>query len=1127
MVSIRRTLGLLLLVLVPLARGASAETMLRFPDGEGQVAVEGRLGERYVLVPVTIEGPGGEATGLFVVDTGATNTVVSARLAQRLGLPELRRLEVGTAGDDVAAGLHATVAVRVGGVAYPRLPVVVADLDVLRVPAIEGLLGLDFLREAAFRLDLDNARLTLLPPEIAAEPPADATRGRWVGRQLHVPVDAPGFGRGWVMLDTGSNGGLVLGDGFDEEADGRLAAMPWTPEIHGSLAGLEPERSVVLPRLEALGRSHDGVAALLPNQRTDRDTANLGLEVLGERVLCFDPWGSSGPSLWLEDVDREVDLADSGSDAFGNTAVMRLLRADRFDEALALVEAGVDITARGTRGKTLMHAAAGAGATEVVAALLDAGAAASPKMALDTTPLWAAASTGESGAVALLLDRGAKTDEADEHGDTPLHAAIDGRHTETVALLLARGADPDAHSGLSGRPLHNAARLNDPGLAEALLDAGADPDGFGGKPTPLHVAVPGGAEEVFSLLLDRGADAGIGMADGRSTLALAASEGRVGLVRRLLEDEPAEPELQAAVAAAARAGKIEATAVLLHALPESTPGDGVTPFFPDTAEPLVLPLKRLGARLAVEGSLDGGPPLTLLLATEQRATLLLPAAAARLGSSPITTVAGGRQRDQVPVYAASSLDLGGTRVPGVTVAGFDDPSVLDAASIDGVLGADVLHRLDLTIDFAAATLTLHPPGAEPAIGEGAAVVRTIDGVPCVEGVTPGVGRGWFRIGTGTGLGVALGRGFHEEAGDPLAGLPTRGAGRARWVPGPEFDTQEVPLPRFEAFGTAWDAVEAQVGRPVNRALRLGDAGVLGAACFAGRRLRMDGPGRRVLLSAPLAEAPPEPEGTDLGGRGRVARLIDADRPEEALAALAAGADARVVDADGWTLLHHAADRGAVGVAAALLDAGVPANAADASGVTPLLVAALGGREGVLRLLPDRGVPVDAGTAKESTALRTAVDRREHGCVEILLAAGADPAATPEDGFGPLSAAAIHADLPMMERLLQAEAPIDGGGGGGGGVPPLATAAFSGEAEAVAFLLGHGADPDARGEAGQTPLFPAVASGSEAAVRLLLDAGADAGAADDDGYTPLDAAVRGGDPRIIRLLLPPSPPSPSQ
>ena len=877
-----------------------------FPDPEQAVTIDGRLGERYVLVPVTIGGPGGEATGLFVVDTGASSTLVSERLAQRLGLPELRRLEVGTAGDDVAAGLHATTEVRVGGVAYPRLPVVVADLDVLQVPAMDGLLGLDFLREAAFRLDLANARLTLHGPASASDPPAGATRGRWVGRRLHVPVAAPGFGRGWVMLDTGSNGGLVLGNGFDEEADGRLAALPWTPEIHGSLSGLRPERSVELPRLEALGRSHGAVAALLPNQRTDRDTADLGLEVLGERVLCFEP---QGPSLWLEDVDREVDLAEGGPDAFGNTAVMRLLRADRFDEALALVEAGVDITARGTRGKTLMHAAAGAGATEVVAALLDAGAAASAKMALDTTPLWAAASTGETDAAALLLDRGAKTDETDKHGDTPLHAAIDGRHTATVALLLARGADPDARSGLSGRPLHNAARLGDAGLARMLLDAGADPDGFGGKPTPLHTAVLVGAEGVFSLLLERDADAGIGMADGRSTLALAASEGQVGLVRRLLEDEPAQPDLRAAVAAAARAGKTEAAAVLLHALPASTPGDGVTPIFPEGGTGVVLPLKRLGPCLAVEASFDGGPPLTLLLGPEQAPTLLRPAAAARLGTSPLTTVAGGAKGDQVSVHAASSLGLGAVRVPGVTIAAFDDASVLGSDAVDGVLGADVLRRLDLTIDFAAATLTLHPPGVPgSAIGEGAEVVRTVDGVPWVEGVAPGVGRGWFRIGTGVGFGVAIGRGFHQEAGDPLAGLPTREAGRGRWVPGPEA--------RFA--GSAAPALGSP-GRRVGCGGGAGGPAARSDAAFRrGRRAR-----RPMLRWAPAADGRAgeagatlgasldvaiETGGVDLRGRGPVARLIDADRPLEALAALAAGADAHAVNADGWSLLHHAADR---------------------------------------------------------------------------------------------------------------------------------------------------------------------------------------------------------------------------
>ena len=235
-----------------------------------------------------------------------------------------------------------------------------------------------------------------------------------------------------------------------------------------------------------------------------------------------------------------------------------------------------------------------------------------------------------------------------------------------------------------------------------------------------------------------------------------------------------------------------------------------------------------------------------------------------------------------------------------------------------------------------------------------------------------------------------------------------------------------------------------------------------------------------------------------------------DEVELADLLIRAGADVNAANDLGVTPLWAAAENGNAAMARRLLDAGADSNVPLLSGETPLMTAARVGAADVARQLLEAGADVAVAGARGQTALMWAAAQRHPAVVEALLAHGAAVEARsdvwtevvkttrepwnpeyvgeiPQGGYTPLLFAARVGDLASAKLLVAAGAEVND-------APPYGTsatvvAAHSGHGDVAAYLLEHGADPNAA-QAGYTALHAAILHKDTALVRALLDHGAD-------------------------------------
>ncbi|KAH8690924.1 hypothetical protein BGW36DRAFT_420317, partial [Talaromyces proteolyticus] len=231
-------------------------------------------------------------------------------------------------------------------------------------------------------------------------------------------------------------------------------------------------------------------------------------------------------------------------------------------------------------------------------------------------------------------------------------------------------------------------------------------------------------------------------------------------------------------------------------------------------------------------------------------------------------------------------------------------------------------------------------------------------------------------------------------------------------------------------------------------------------------------------------------------------------------------DVKLLDENGYTPLHHAADKGHIKVVQLLLGTNeLLINIRSKCQSTPFLLAARNGHEIVAKLLLDKGADLDT---KElitggNQLLQAAWDGQE-AVARVLLDKGADIEAKDPHGWTPLLHAAGNGHEAVVKLLLDKGADIEDKDPHG--LTPLLHAAQNGHDIIVKLLLDKGADIEVKDSIiGKTPLLWAAWDGHDTIVKLLLDRGANLEAKDSlTKQTPLLLAAQNGYEAIVKLLL---------
>jgi predicted aspartyl protease len=114
------------------------------------------LQNSLVVIPVFINGRGPYK---FVLDTGATTSILSVEVAGRLNIRTVRNQRLITAGGLAVATIGSVDVVQIGAVRLLQTQIAVVEADFLDKLQVDGILGSDYLKQ--FKISIDYTRRIL------------------------------------------------------------------------------------------------------------------------------------------------------------------------------------------------------------------------------------------------------------------------------------------------------------------------------------------------------------------------------------------------------------------------------------------------------------------------------------------------------------------------------------------------------------------------------------------------------------------------------------------------------------------------------------------------------------------------------------------------------------------------------------------------------------------------------------------------------------------------------------------------------------------------------------------------------------------------------------------------------
>jgi hypothetical protein len=113
-----------------------------------------------VVVPVTINNHGPYK---FLLDTGASNTVLSAAVADALGIPMGRTEVMFSAAGNLRVNLRTLKTLQAGAALLEDVRIAVADFPLMKSLNVDGILGGDYLSRFKVSIDYDNQIVDIEP----------------------------------------------------------------------------------------------------------------------------------------------------------------------------------------------------------------------------------------------------------------------------------------------------------------------------------------------------------------------------------------------------------------------------------------------------------------------------------------------------------------------------------------------------------------------------------------------------------------------------------------------------------------------------------------------------------------------------------------------------------------------------------------------------------------------------------------------------------------------------------------------------------------------------------------------------------------------------------------------------